>query len=122
MAKWYGKVGYITEVETSPGIWDVIPVERSYYGDAYRVKSKWSPSSGNLNDNLTISNQISIVADPFAYQHFSSIKYVEFMDAVWEVDSIEPQYPRLILNIGGLWNGRREADGTANEAGEASGN
>lgn len=121
MAKWYGKVGYIEEVETSPGIWDVKATERPYFGDVYRNKTKWS-STTNLNDNLIISNQISIVADPFAYQHFSAIKYVEFMDSVWEIESVEPQYPRLILNIGGLWNGRREADGTASEAREASWN
>lgn len=106
MAKWYGKVGYVTTVETDPGIYEQKVTERPYSGDLLRNISKWVPSD-SVNDNLDISNQISIVADPFAYQNFSSIKYVEFMNAVWEVSSIEVQYPRLILTVGGVYNGER---------------
>jgi hypothetical protein len=115
MAKWYGKVGYVKTEETEPGIWKNKATEKPYFGDLLKNISKWS-TSNNLNDSPSVSNQISIVADPFAYQNFSSIKYVEFMDAVWEVTSIEPQYPRLILSIGGLWNGERAQDGIADEA------
>ena len=107
MAKWYGKVGYVIDTETEPGIWELKATEKPYYGDLLKVRSNWV-SSGTLNDNVSVTNQISIVADPFAFQNFSSIKYVEFMDAVWEITSVEPQYPRLILSIGGLWNGERE--------------
>ena len=30
MAKWFGKVGYISteEVETAPGVWEAVPIER----------------------------------------------------------------------------------------------
>lgn len=115
MAKWFGKVGYVTTKETERGIWSTEATERPYSGDLLKNISKWVPSS-NLNDNLNIANQISIVADPFAYQNFSSIKYIEFMGAVWEVTSTEVQYPRLILTIGGLWNGEREQAGIADEA------
>ena len=52
------------------------------------------------------TNKISILADPFAYQNFSNIKYVEYMDALWNVESIEVQQPRLILNVGGVYNGQ----------------
>lgn len=106
MAKWYGKVGYITTVETEPGVYEPIATERPYYGDLLKNISKWVTSDG-VNDNLNLTPQISIVADPFAYQNFSSIKYVEFMDTVWEVSSAEVQYPRLILSIGGVYNGER---------------
>lgn len=104
MAKWYGKVGYITTVETEPGIWDSIPVEKPYFGDLMKNVSKWS-TSAKVNDDLNVANQISIVADPFAYQNFSSIKYIEFMGAFWDVTSVEVQHPRLILTIGGVYNG-----------------
>ena len=120
MAKWHGKVGYVTSVETEPGIWVTEATERPYSGDILKLSSRWATSS-NLNDNVSITNQISILADPFAYQNFSSIKYVEFMDAVWEVSSTDVQYPRLILTMGGLWNGEREQAESADEADGASG-
>ena len=111
MAKWYGKVGYVTTVETEPGVYEPTPVERPYFGDMLRHSSRWS-SSNKVNDDLNVSNQISIIADPFAYENFGSIKYVEFMGSFWEVSSMEPQYPRIILSIGGLYNGERPKNET----------
>lgn len=106
MSKWYGKVGYVTTEETEPGIWETVPVERQYFGDVMKSISKWSPS-GKVNDDLNVSNQISIVADPFAYENFTKIRYVEFMGVMWDVTSVEPQRPRLILTIGGMYNGEQ---------------
>ena len=106
MAKWYGKVGYAITKEIEPGIWTSEVIERPYYGDTIKVVSKWV-TSNNVNDNLDLSSQISMVSDPFAYQNFQSIKYVEFMGSFWEVSSVEPQHPRLILTIGGVYNGQR---------------
>lgn len=104
MAKWYGKVGYVINEEVKPGVYLDIPKERNYYGDLLSGMSKWSPS-GQVNDNLNVSSKISIMSDPFAIQHFSSIKYAEFMGALWNVTSVEPQPPRLILTVGGVYNG-----------------
>lgn len=106
MAKWHGKVGYIVNEQVRPGIWKPKPVEKSYYGDVLEYSSRWY-SSNKLNDDTDITARISIVADPFAYQNFSMIKYVEFMDTVWEVKSATPQYPRITLNLGGVYNGER---------------
>lgn len=106
MAKWYGKIGYIKTEEVEPGIWSPQITERQYFGDILRVSSKWSTSS-KVIDDLNVSNQISIVADPFALQNFQSIKYVEFMGALWDVTSVEIQYPRLILTVGGVYNGEQ---------------
>lgn len=105
MAKWYGKVGYIIQEEVEPGIYRPVPTERKYYGDLLTNMSKWSPA-GKVNDDLNVANKISIMADPFAYQNFSTIKYVEFMGSLWEVTTIEPQFPRLILQVGGVYNGQ----------------
>ena len=102
MAKWYGKVGYIINEEKEPGVWVEKPTELPYYGDTMSDMAKWS-SSGQVNDNLTIASKVSIVADPFAVQHFSSIKYVEIMGTMWSVSLVEPQFPRLILTVGGLY-------------------
>lgn len=105
MAKWYGKIGYIIPVQTAPGVWKNKDEVRQYYGDLMRNTSRWSASSDSTNDNLNIDNQISIVADQFAYQNFHSMKWIEFMGAEWKITKVEVQHPRLILTIGGVWNG-----------------
>lgn len=105
MAKWYGVIGYAETVETSPGVWKEKITERNYSGDVIRNTSRWSTSSDSTNDDLTVNNQISILADPFAYQNFHSIKYLEFMGAKWKVTNVDAgQYPRLLLTIGGVYN------------------
>ena len=105
MAKWYGKVGYSETVETSPGVWTPRDTVREYYGDVIRNTTKWTVNSDSTNDNLTVNSQISIVADPFANNKFHSMKWIEFMGARWKVASVEPQPPRLLLTLGGVWNG-----------------
>ena len=105
MAKYFGKIGYIVTEETSPGIWKPKTTEREYCGDVLRNTSKWTTASDSTNDDLNFNNQISIVADPFAYQNFSSMKYIHYMGVKWKIKSVEPKYPRLILSIGGVYNG-----------------
>lgn len=104
MNKFYGKIGYAITKETIPGVWVEQIVERSYYGDVIRNIRRLQ-SSENLNDNINVSNEISIVADAFANQNFHSMRYVEYMGTKWKVSSIEVKYPRLILSIGGVYNG-----------------
>ncbi len=104
MAKFYGKIGYAMTKETTPGVWVEEIVERSYYGDVIRNIRRLQGSE-NLNDDINVSNEISIVADAFANQNFHSMRYVEYMGAKWKVSSVEVKYPRLILNIGGVYNG-----------------
>ena len=104
MNKFYGKIGYAISEETVPGAWVERIVERSYYGDVIRNIRRLQ-SSENLNDDINVSNEISIVADAFANQNFHSMRYVEYMGTKWKVSSIEVKYPRLILSIGGVYNG-----------------
>lgn len=104
MAKWYGKVGFTETAETSPGVWEEEIVERSYYGDLIRNHKRWE-SGENLNDNITVQNEISIVSDPYAVQNFHCIRYVEFMGTKWRVTAVDVQYPRLSLSLGGVYNG-----------------
>lgn len=103
MARFCGKVGYAISEETAPGVWEPTIVERTYYGDTVRNKSMWQQSQG-LNDDINISTDISILADAFAYQNFSNIRYVEFMDAKWRVTTATPERPRITLTLGGLYN------------------
>ena len=105
MAKFYGPIGYAETVEVQTGVWQDQITERNYYGDVIRNISKWSTSSDSTNDDLNINNQISILADPFAYQNFHSMKYVEYLGVKWKITSVEVKYPRLILTVGGVYNG-----------------
>lgn len=106
MSKWFGKVGYaLPPRQTSPGIWESEPVEHEYYGDMTTDRRR-RQNTGEINDSLNLANVISIIADPFAYENCSYIAYVEIMGAKWKVTEIDPsQPPRLILTVGGVWNG-----------------
>lgn len=102
MAKFYGKIGYGSTSGTN-GVYDVDITEREYYGDITRNLNKIEPSS-QLNDDFNISNTLSIVADPYAFRNFQLMRYVEWMGTKWKIRNIEVQYPRLIINVGGIWN------------------
>lgn len=103
MAKFYGAIGYAETVESAPGVWKEQITERNYYGELIR-NTRRLQTSDQLNDNINVANEISIVADPFAINHFHSMRYVEFYGAKWKISSVEVQHPRLILTIGGLYS------------------
>lgn len=104
MGKFYGEIGYTETIETSPGVWEETITKRNYSGDVIKNTGRWQTGE-NLNDNLTINNAISIIADPFAYQNFHAMRYVVWMGISWKITNIEVQRPRLILTIGGVYNG-----------------
>lgn len=106
MAKYYGAIGYAETVETTPGVWVEQITERQYFGDLIR-NSRSLQSAEQLNDNINVANEISIVADPFVYQNFHKMRYVEFMGTKWKINTVEVKYPRLILSTGGLYNGEQ---------------
>ena len=103
MAKFYGNVGYAITEETKPGVWMPRIVDKPYYGDLMR-NSRRLENTSKVNDDVSLENQISIVADPFAYENFHNIRYVEYLGTKWKVSNIEVQYPRLVLTVGGVWN------------------
>lgn len=102
--RFYGKVGYVKHVETAPGVYEEATIERNYYGDLTRNASKWENSSG-VNDNIIVTNVVSLIADPYAYENFAYMRYIEFMGALWEINTIEVERPRIKLTLGGLYNG-----------------
>lgn len=107
MAKFYGKIGFIETVESpaDSGIYVERATERNYFGDVLRNSRRWQTTSDQLNDNLTIDNEISIVADPYALQNFHSMRYVEWMGTLWKISNVTVEYPRMTLSIGGEYNG-----------------
>ena len=104
MSKWFGKIGYAIQKESEPGIWEDEIVERDYYGDLLTDNRK-RQSNNNVLDEITLSNMVSIIADPFAYNNCSCMAYAEIMGARWKISEIEVKPPRLNLTIGGVYNG-----------------
>lgn len=104
MEKFYGKIGFAEMAESEPGVWDEVISEHYYYGDVVR-NTRRIQNSGSINDNVDISNEISIVSDPYANNNFHSMRYVWYMGARWKVSTVNVQYPRLILSLGGIYNG-----------------
>ena len=104
MAKFYGPIGYIDYEETAPDVTVEKPIERMYKGDLIRNSRRLSNGT-DINDTVTISNQISIVADPYAMNHIHAMRYVRWAGANWKVDTVDVEYPRLIITLGGVYNG-----------------
>lgn len=104
MAKFYGKIGYVLTEETTPGVYTNNIIEREYRGDVNRIMRRWDAGE-KVNEDIDVSNEISILSDPFAEQHFHLIRYVEWAGALWKVKSVTVERPRLRLAIGGVYNG-----------------
>lgn len=104
--KFAGKVGFwVDDVEVKPGIHRSEMIERPYVGDVTRSYHKWEAQTMSTDDNLRLNNQITILADLYARQNWGSIKYVVWSGVRWKVNTIQVSFPRLTLEIGGVWNG-----------------
>lgn len=104
MAKYCGEIGYVQTLETDPGVWEEVVTERTYYGDVIKNNRRLQTES-SVNDGINISNQLSIVADPFANENIYAMRYAKFMGYKWKISNVDVQYPRLILTLGGVYNG-----------------
>lgn len=104
MSKFYGPVGYIEEIEEVPDVIVPRPVERYYKGDLLKNNRRLENGSGTADD-ITLGNRISIMADAYAYNHYFLMRYVKWRGAAWKVTDVEEARPRLILTLGGLYNG-----------------
>ena len=112
MARYYGTIGFQTTEESvdEPGVWERKIVERKYYGDVIRNTRRWENGVG-ANSDFVLSNQLSIIADPYAFENLGIIKYVTWMKKKWFIRSIDVNYPRLILTLGGLYE-KNDEEGT----------
>ena len=104
MAKFRGVIGLVEDVETAPDVYEQRAIEKKYRGDFVRNSRRWDKTE-YLNDDLTINNEISIVADSYLYKHIYAMRYVKFDGAAWKISAITIQRPRIILIIGGIYNG-----------------
>lgn len=104
MAKFYGEIGYAESTETAAGVWTDVITEYKYYGDIIR-NTRQLREGESLNNDLSVSNSISILADAYANQHFFAIRYIKWAGTLWTVSDVEVKSPRLILRLGGVYNG-----------------
>lgn len=106
MSRFYGSIGFVTQVEdpADSGTWVEQPIERNYRGEVSRNYKRWD-NGDQLNKNFNISNTISIVADPYASSHLVAIRYIKWLGGYWEITSVDVEPPRLVLSIGGVYNG-----------------
>lgn len=100
--RWCGKIGYEVMTETAVDVWTPTIVERTYYGDVDRTIGHIQ-NGESINDNLQLNMQVRIVADAFAFEHFSQIRYAEVFNSKWKVTSVEVNRPRITLNFGGVY-------------------
>lgn len=103
MAKFYGNIGFAITSEIRPGVYKKQIQEYPYYGDLVK-SSRRLEQSGKVNDDINLTNDISILEDPFARENFHTMQYVEYLGTKWRVSGVEVQYPRLILSTGGVYN------------------
>lgn len=104
MTKFVGFVGFATQVETAPGVWVDQIIERRYRGEILQVLTSWEANE-TLNDELTIRNRISVLADSYMNTNLGVMKYIYFNGTRWKITSMETKRPRIILSLGGVYNG-----------------
>lgn len=105
MNKFWGTVGFVRDVETSPDVFEEVATERGYSCEVLKREKRWQASGNVIDDNLTVENRIGIFADPFALEAYESIRYIVRGKSKWKVTSVEEAYPRLILTLGGVYHG-----------------
>lgn len=105
MAKFFGPIGFAVSVEERPGVYRDRIEEHNYVGDVKRNSSRWTSNPDSTLDDMNINNQFSIIADPFAQNNFHTMKYLRYMGTNWKITNVEVQYPRLVLTVGGVYNG-----------------
>lgn len=105
--KFFGKVGFVTTIETEAGIWTSSIEEHDAYGDVVSNIRRWEPSNDTVNSSVTTSNQISILADRFLCEHMGMMRYIRWNGTVWEIKSVNLVRPRAIITLGGVYNGEK---------------
>lgn len=99
--KYSGNAGFrLEDVEVEPGV--------------YEPKLVVKPIKGDLINDTTFSNQnnsnrLSIIAHPFLMTHITNLLYVTFMGQKWKVERYSIKSPRIILDLGGLYNEQANA-------------
>lgn len=109
--KWSGKIGFYVDEEVikdgiGTGIWKPQIVERSYTGNIVRDYRSQENTNDKVNEDVTISNNISVILDRYLDSHICDIKYITFKGVKWKVKGFTINHPRIDISIGGIYNER----------------
>jgi hypothetical protein len=104
MGKMYTQIGYAETVETKPGVFKEVVEEHNYTVEVIRLSKRYE-NSNYVNDNINVNNEFSVLADPYALNHFHNMRYIKLWGQPWEISSVTVEYPRLKLTVGGVYNG-----------------
>lgn len=109
MAKCYVEIGFIKTEEkldgtAHTGIWEENIVPKMYYAEIYK-NYRNTTSDNKVNSDVLLNNTFSILADPYANDNYFAMRYIKFNNVKWEITNVEVEYPRLIINVGGIYNG-----------------
>lgn len=104
MTKFTGLVGYVTQEQKVPGVWSPVDNPKKMRGDVIRQSSS-NQNDGKVNSDITLNHRVSLLGDAYAFGNYYTIKWIELDSRKWEVTSVELQRPRIIVTVGGLWNG-----------------
>lgn len=104
MARFAGLVGYVTQVESVPGIWSPEETSKMMKGDIIK-QSSTVQNGDKVNSDVTLNHRVSLLGDAYAFDKYFNLKWIEVDGRKWEISSVEVQRPRLIVSLGGLWNG-----------------
>lgn len=106
--KFSGIVGFWkNDIKTKPGVYKPKIIEKKYTGDVLKDIRRFQSSENQQNDNLRVTNRLSIISDIYMNDNWGSIKYVTWKGVSWKVTSIDVgSYPRVILELGGAYNGK----------------
>lgn len=109
--KFHGNIGFLRMADKGHSVYEAALVEKPYYGDVLRYSKRYEPGQ-QVHEDLTINNQISIVADQFAYENIGFMRYVIWMGQKWKITNADIDRPRITLSIGGLYNVTGHSEGS----------
>lgn len=105
MDKFSGKIGFVSNEEIEPGIWEDIVTEKPYRGEIRKNHQNFNVTD-TTSGEIKITNLFSIMGNSYAFAHVSDIRYLVWRGNRWLIDTIELRYPRLEITLkGGLYNG-----------------
>lgn len=104
MPKCSGVIGYALVGETQPGVWTEGITDKKYYGDIVRDNRKFESGNDKMNEDISITNKISVVSNSFMLENLSFMKYITFMKSKWKISSVDISPPRIIITIGGMYH------------------
>lgn len=97
-------VGFGSNQELEPGIYDDVLEEKTYYGEILENRRSFDQGT-TLSGDVKITNQFSIMGNTYLFDNLEKIRYVRYRNQLWTV-TVDEGYPRVTFNLGGLYHGQ----------------